>query len=102
MTDYFVFICRCPLYSDINELHLMAIKRSAEDAKKELGLNTNAELKIDPAQDIDQHYKKKPKQQTVQMNELHRNLVHLQHQLHYHRHRHHVVHAHRHRHHRHE
>lgn len=70
-----IFICRCPLYSDTDELHLNAIKRSAEDAKKELGINNNDDLKIDPIQDIEKHYPKKAKTQQPAADELQRNLI---------------------------
>ncbi|GLV35265.1 lethal (2) k09913 [Carabus blaptoides fortunei] len=48
----------CPLYSDTVKLHMEAVKRGAETAKKELGIGEDdKQLKIDPTENLDKHYK---------------------------------------------
>ncbi|XP_031350172.1 E3 ubiquitin-protein ligase RNF216-like [Photinus pyralis] len=47
----------CPLFSDIIQLHKDAVLKSAEEAKRDLGISEAKRLKIDPTADIEQHYK---------------------------------------------
>ncbi|KAK4872689.1 hypothetical protein RN001_014718 [Aquatica leii] len=59
----------CPLYSDTNQLHREAVLKGAETAKNEIGV-TDSQLKINPASDIQDHYKVLPKGPTLGMPPL--------------------------------
>lgn len=45
---------RCPLYSDLNTLHMQAVLEGAKKAKEQVDANN---LKIDPTADLHNHYK---------------------------------------------
>lgn len=57
----------CPLYSDTLKMHETDILRTAEEAKRELGVNQ--QLKHDPTADIKHHYnyQRSKNPQTVQI-----------------------------------
>ncbi|XP_022904293.2 E3 ubiquitin-protein ligase RNF216-like isoform X1 [Onthophagus taurus] len=46
----------CPLYSDTNTLHENQVMQGAEMAKEELGIAKDDKLKVDPLEDVHQHY----------------------------------------------